>query len=527
MPTYYPPTRSSVASHASKSPYTQSYQTTPTPEPLNPDADIRRLVTINPATGEVTELLALETANTYLSVKDSFTVKPAERKPSEAGSGRRYQGTRIVSETHGNAAVAWKVLVKGPTADDVASNIETLIAKFEGLLNQPDVFIEWVPVGASFSTYYEVRGPAKWQPTYQWAQFFGTKGMYCDLEVPVGPLARGARVVQNVGDITAPCTVDLDPVGGTAPALASVSLAKGSGGDNPAFGLLAWWNTLPAPPSGYSQCFGLAEAESAYYLNQFSSTSNAIYHGGAAITVDTSSATSPARARYAVSTDGLTGRSVDIEVWGRVVVASATVSPRLIVSAGPRGVSGGAEIFTNEHGQAGAPVIYASGTSGGIVKLGTLTLPVRGVSPLWWAKLDLTWGAGSSGSFVVDWLMLVPAGQRACSPTDEPLDEAYPRFMGSGTGGGGKIVLPDLAGRAFDNTGVTLPLDLDPGDPDPPELGAGTGLGGSLLEFPTGDVTLAVITSACVPGSTGTDAKTMSLTAGVELLERHFLLAGA
>ena len=51
-------------------------------------------------------------------------------------------------KTHGNAAVAWKVLVKGPDRDDVASNIETLIAEFEGLLNQPDVFIEWVPVGA-------------------------------------------------------------------------------------------------------------------------------------------------------------------------------------------------------------------------------------------------------------------------------------------------------------------------------------------------------------------------------------------
>ena len=201
----------------------------PEPEPLNPTptSAYSSRSTQQPAKSPN---YSPRNRQTYLSVKDSFTVKAAERKPSEAGSGRRYQGTRIVSETHGNAAVAWKVLVKGPTADDVASNIETLIAEFEGLLNQPDVFIEWVPVGASFSTYYEVRGPAKWQPTYQWAQFFGTRGMYCDLEVPVGPLARGARVVQDLGSFAAPCVVELpDPVGGTAPAAANITLAKVSG----------------------------------------------------------------------------------------------------------------------------------------------------------------------------------------------------------------------------------------------------------------------------------------------------------
>ena len=110
---------------------------TPEPGPLNPDADIRRLVTIDPANSEAPGLLPLETANTYLSVRDKLhRSRPQERKPSEVGSGRRYQGTRIVSETRSNAAVAWKVLVKGPTADDVASNIRTLIAEFEGLLNQ-------------------------------------------------------------------------------------------------------------------------------------------------------------------------------------------------------------------------------------------------------------------------------------------------------------------------------------------------------------------------------------------------------
>lgn len=485
----------------------------PEPEPLNPDADIRRLVTINPATGEVTELLALETAETYLSVKDSFTVKPAERKPSEAGSGRRYQGTRIVSETHGNAAVAWKVLVKGPTADDVASNIETLIAEFEGLLNQPDVFIEWVPVGASFSTYYEVRGPAKWQPTYQWAQFFGTRGMYCDLEVPVGPLARGARVVQDLGSFAAPCVVELpDPVGGTAPAAANITLAKVSGANNPAFGLLAWWKRLPAPPSGYSQCFGLIEAEDGTSLDEFTTSSNAAFHGGGILTIaDVSAATAPAKASFKISTAGITERSATIEVWARFLISSGVQSPIATISATAAETTG-ARIYSNEWGQAGAPITRPAGMYATLAKLGTLTLPVHGVSDKWSLDVSIGWGPEADTAFGFDWLMLVPANQRAASPTGEALDDAYPRFMPAGTGASSKTIRSDLSGVLVDGG----------------EIAADTGLGGALIELPTGNVDLAVIGSANVPDYTGDgDAKEIALTGEVEILERHFLLAGA
>lgn len=481
----------------------------PEPEPLNPDADIRRLVTID-STGTVTELLTLETADTLLSVKDSFTVKPAERKGAEAGSGRRYQGTRTVNESHGNASVAWKVLVKGPEAPDVASNIEALIAEFEGLLHQPNVYLEWVPVGHNRSTYYEVRGVAKWQPTYKWAEFFGTRGMYCDLEVPVAPLARGATDTQDLGSFTAPCVVSLpDAVGGTAPAAANITVSKASGANNPAFGLLAWWKQLPAAPSGYVQCFGVIEAETGGSLNDFASASNAIYHGGAALRVAAvESASSPASARYKICTAGITGRTVDVEVWARVLQDSSVLSPRLIVSA-TSGETTGASIYTNEFGQTGAPITELSGSAFTIRKLGTLTLPVAGVSDRWALDVQLTWGGGSTGVFALDWLALVPAQSRAVSPTGEPLDSAYPRFMPSGTGAATKIVRSDLTGVLMSSSYVA----------------ADSSMGGSLIELPPGDVDLLVIASAMVPDGEGSDAKEIALSGGVEIHERHYLLA--
>lgn len=485
----------------------------PEPEPLNPDADIRRLVTIDSA-GSVTEILPLETADTYLSVRDTFTVKPADRKPAEAGIPRRYQGTRIINETHGNAAVTWKALVKGETADDAIDNIEQLITEFERCLNQPDVYLEWVPAGASRSTYYEVRGPARWATSYRWVQFYGVKSMECDIEVPVGPLARGARVVQDLGSFAAPCVVQLpDPVGGSAPAAANITLAKGSGADNPAFGLLAWWKRLPTPPSGYSQCFGLIEADDGTDLDEFTidTTVPSYWHNGSSITVDPQTASQPATARYKFSTAGLTGRTTDIEVWARTMPLSGVLSPRLAISATAAETTG-TRTYSNEWGQSGAPVADLPGGTFEIRKLGTLTLPIAGVSNKWALDISLTWGVGSNQAFNLDWLVLVPARQRACSPTGESLDSAYPRFMPSGTGAAAKTVRSDLSGVSVDGT----------------EIAADTGLGGALIELPPGDVDLMVLLSKAVPdGGGANDAKEIALTGGVEILERHFLLAVA
>ena len=139
---------------------------------------VRRLVTIDGAT--ITEVKDLEVADTYMAVRDSFQVKAADRQTAMSGSGRRYQGLKAVSESHGNAEVSWKALVRGTTPDEVFQNVESMVASVEPL-DMPGLHLEWRPDGLSQSTFYEVRGPAKWQPTWQWAQFTGARSMLVDV----------------------------------------------------------------------------------------------------------------------------------------------------------------------------------------------------------------------------------------------------------------------------------------------------------------------------------------------------------
>lgn len=154
-------------------------------------ADVRKLVTIDSA-GTVTTVKDLEVSSSYQAVRGSFAVKAPDRQTAMVGSGRRYAGQGAVAESHQNGEVSWKALVKGATSDVCLQNVESMIAAFEQL-EYPGLHLEWRPDGATYSTYYEVRGPARWQPAYDWAQFQGAGSMLVDIAVPVAPLARGAN----------------------------------------------------------------------------------------------------------------------------------------------------------------------------------------------------------------------------------------------------------------------------------------------------------------------------------------------
>jgi len=145
-----------------------------------------------------------------------------------------------------------------------------------------------------------------------------------------------------------------------------------------------------------------------------------------------------------------------------------------------------------------------------------LSTPQLAVETKWVLKLDMSWAAGSSGTVGLDWIALVPADRRACSPTGEPLDSAYPRFMPTGTNAATKTVTPDLAGM-LTTSGATNAAD--------------TGLGGSVIEMPAGNVDMLVLLSEQVPDEpssgnlnglswTGT---TMSLS----VVPRYFLVRGS
>jgi hypothetical protein len=343
--------------------------------------------------------------------------------------------------------------------------------------------------------------------------------MSVDITIPVAPLARGELVTQSVSAFTAPNVVQLpSPVTGTAPAQASVTVSKASGQPTAPFGLIAWWERLPSPPSGYNPCFGMIEAESTLSggtLTTWASSAESNARGGNYLYNSGISTAGSAIAQYGVSTAGVSGRAVEVELWARFRRSSATVSPRVTVSAFTSGGSG-ARVYTNEYGTAGKPLPVPASSGYTLNQLGTLTLPLLGVSSNWTVEVKYEWATSPSALLGFDWLMLVPVRQRACSPTGENLDSSFPRFMPSGTGAASKTVGSDLAG-VLTTSGVQS---------------ADVGLGGALIEFPPGNIDMAVLLSDTMVdepagGSSNQSKEWTSTTVDVGVVPRFFALNGS
>ena len=54
-----------------------------------------------------------------------------------------------------------------------------------------DLFFEERKEGATNSTFFEIRGPAKWSVDYNALQFAGARSFQCAVTIPVAPLPQG------------------------------------------------------------------------------------------------------------------------------------------------------------------------------------------------------------------------------------------------------------------------------------------------------------------------------------------------
>ena len=468
-------------------------------------SDVRRLVTIDETAGTVGVLLDLETGSTYQAVRDSFTVTPGQRKQTMADSQRRYGGSRTTGETHENGSISWQIVVDAATADACTAAVEALIGQLEILaVTRNDIHLEWKPQGSTASTYYEVRGPATWKPTYSWIRFVGVQSMSVEISIPVAPLAKLAAVNIAISSTTMPNTVVLgSAVTGNAPALATVSLTT-SGGTSPPIWAMIGWTKRPGSPLASSVApWGIIEAETGTSLSGWASTAVGVYRGGNGLQVTTSGA-GTASALWAIDPsvmqpDEFTPGEFQCEVWARIRVGNTVVSPKLILSLEPfTGTTFGGAQYSAEYGSSGKLLTLGAGaTVERPVKLGTLSLPVDTVAPLKWnLRLQGSWAVGSSGVLGIDYLWLVPARQRALSPSAKPNDSAYPDFIGS-TAATTKLIRSDLSGRVASGAG---------------NLGRDAGLGGSLIELPVGTVDLMVMLSSVVADDPTVDASTMQLS---------------
>lgn len=154
-------------------------------------ADTLRIVSFSKGGRPVTEL-DIEVSGTYEKIRDSLEIRPGEKKPIVSQQSRRYAGGRTVAETHENGTLKANWLIKGATPNACLTNLETFLAEIEDAA--PGRYIQFIPDGASYSVFYELRGTGMWTPQYRWVQFVGALSLNAEIVFPIAPLARLHRM---------------------------------------------------------------------------------------------------------------------------------------------------------------------------------------------------------------------------------------------------------------------------------------------------------------------------------------------
>lgn len=281
-----------------------------------------------------------------------------------------------------------------------------------------------------------------------------------------------AHIAVNVAAATG-TTFDIDGVTvyeGTTPP-ATINHLEGRGGFPP-FGII----------EGENNVAGTSIANSGNYRSSFaaSSTGNNLV---ASVIVDPT---------LAVPDDYGQG-DIAVEVWARIEMPS-TLGPvtgnayasALSASTLPR-------LYTDEFGAAGRAVgVPSSGTQFRLLRMGVVRLPTN--LGRWQVSVDFTRASGS-GTWTVDYIVLVPANARALSPTGKVNDATYPDFAPVTTELTRRI-RSDLTGTLREPTGSEY---LAPG------------LGGSLLELPPGNFEALAKLSSLVPDDPTVDATSEQL----------------
>jgi hypothetical protein len=117
-----------------------------------------------------------------------------------------------------------------------------------------------------------------------------------------------------------------------------------------------------------------------------------------------------------------------------------------------------------------------------MTRLGVIRMVVNPLAPRIW-KLVPELVSSFGGETALDYLLLCPATQRACSPSAKPLGDSYPSFI--------PTVLPSVKTIHSNLTAVTS----KPGKSGHPDRG----LGGQLLEVPPGETQMLIKLSSMVP----------------------------
>ena len=220
------------------------------------------------------------------------------------------------------------------------------------------MFIEWVPVGALRSL-TGLRGswPAKWRSRRISGRSSLAPGACIAILSAGWSRARGARVDTGPWFVRGPvCVVGgADPVSGTARRQRTSTLAKVSGPIIRRSGCWRGENGSPAPPSGYSQCFGLIEAEDQHQSRRVHDIIERGFPRRRNLTIAdiVSNTTAPAKVGFKIQ-HRRCHRTFGDEVGPGVAGRRRAIADRLTISA-TRGDDGRKHLHQRVR-QAGAPI---------------------------------------------------------------------------------------------------------------------------------------------------------------------------
>lgn len=238
--------------------------------------------------------------------------------------------------------------------------------------------------------------------------------------------------------------------------------------------------------------FGVLQGEAAATLSSWAVTSNANSVGG----FDVRATSTAGSAEWFIdpsllASDEFTD-SITLEAYARLLLDPTLVSSAWTLSAVPESNTA-ARTYT-EFGAAGRALTLPTAGAWRMHRLGQITLPVDTANSSRW-RLRLSATHFASALHCLDYLVLVPARQRAAGATGKANDAGYPSFFHASAVEETKLVRSDLSAL----------YRLPPGP-----LARDSGIGGQLLEVAPGDSQALLKLSSLVPDDPTSDATSES-----------------
>jgi hypothetical protein len=156
--------------------------------------DATRIVEFHESSNQPLLVLDLETFDgrigRYYREADTFTYTPPSSNARMAAQPGPRGGQRMVGASYENGSVSASFRVGALNPEDAIDAANDLVATIDNYLSSSrQRYLEWRPVGAKRSTFFEVRGAGTWAPTWSARRFEQNYTLSIQATWPVAPYA--------------------------------------------------------------------------------------------------------------------------------------------------------------------------------------------------------------------------------------------------------------------------------------------------------------------------------------------------